>query len=874
MIIADIVERSSAYVPEWRYHQGSPDAGSALVNVWADMLAGTETRLQSLPENNRRAMLDASGLEPLPALPSTGYLVFELPEDDDGLVTAGIAPKGTEVASAEPPEATLATVRDVPLTTARLKAAILTDGASDTARVIEDPHDLIPFAEGEACTHIWTFSHPYAFEVSAGRALRLRPDVRGLSLAELCSEAASWEYLDECGWTSFAALRSDGTDIHLSFPQQKSGICTRIRLLLHSFSTFAQASLAGILAWPEGAELLAEALYVADEQQGTGGFYPFGQQLYPQSTLSVACPEALTKPGARVELAFSFQTEEVPIEGYPDPPIIKKKIMYKEDFEVPLAYEVSIAEVVWEYFNGVGWALLPVDGSSSSALFSGPSPISRVRRLSFICPEDLASVLCGAHDLPFIRARVTSVANLGRTKGHFLVPRIEQLRFRYHYDEGIPLSSASVAEYGETRTVSFSASTPTPTSPPAPALAPTPTPASPPTSTPASTSPPASPSVLPAPPPLLTRLEADPIFYLGFDRPFEDASILFALEHVLDTPPLTWEFYSEAGWRPLDVHDGSKGLAKTGIVVVHTPRPIVASRVMGTEAYFIRLVDVQRRLADGPGQGPHIRGIWLNAVKARALVTGTDSNRAAFAYRNLAVSLPLVSSVYNPLPTHGGSPAEDETEFIERVTVRFNNRGRAVTASDYEQLAQAASRHVLRCACLSNTDEQGAYRLGHSCVVILSRDEMVDDFESLAHEVVTYLEDRRSLAFSGSFSVVAPRFVEVCVKAQLLISDLQDAFVLKQNVLAALKGYLDPRFGGVKGRGFAVGTLPDAHQVEAALKQVSGIVHVASLDLSYLCASAIGPVRRSYANAIRDPFVLPTNGQHDIGLSVDTRGAS
>jgi hypothetical protein len=114
--------------------------------------------------------------------------------------------------------------------------------------------------------------------------------------------------------------------------------------------------------------------------------------------------------------------------------------------------------------------------------------------------------------------------------------------------------------------------------------------------------------------------------------------------------------------------------------------------------------------------------------------------------------------------------------------------------------------------------------------------------------------------------VVAPRFVEVCVNAQLLIDDLQDVFSLKHHVLSTLEAYLDPRYGGNEGQGFAIGSLPDTHTIETNLKRIPGVLQVFALDVSYLCESAEGLVRRSYNNAIRDPFVLPINGTHEIYL--------
>jgi phage-related baseplate assembly protein len=845
-LLAEVEAKAPFYTPEWRYHRSSPDAGTALAFIWADMLSGTSERYHQLLGNYRRGLIDAVGFVPQPPLPSKGYLCFELAEEaDEGMVL----PKGTAVASAEPDEALLETQRDLYLSPARIVAAICTNGRADTAKVLEEPRDFCPFAEGDPCMRTWSFVHPYAFDMAAGATLKLRPQLLGVTVEALDGEAFTWEYLEDELWRPFEAVRAAKGELLATYPADKTAACTEIRFsiaanaaavshvaaaaITTTADALSDAQLQEFAVFPSGVGLVPDAVYCGDEQQTGEGLYPFGRQFYPYASVLFACGEALSKPGALVELSFALKTEEVPIEGYPDPPIIRKNIMRKEDFELPPSYEVAILEVVWEYYNGTGWAVLPVEdndqvvgtaatpaASTAAGMFSEPLPAPRTQRLRFVCPSDMAPALQGAHELPFIRARIANIANFGRTKGHYLTPFISRLRFRYCYDEGLVLSEAFVEELGELRTIALNTAQP-----------------------------------------LITRLLAQPILYLAFSRPVKEGSLLFEMDSAgpsLVPGPLKWEYCDGQHWAPLDVHDGTEGLLKTGLLTFHAS--LAPTRVMGVEACFIRAVAP----AHTGGASSRIINIWTNAASALARNPGVASNRAALSYDSLALPVATVVAAYNPLPTHSGCAEEDEEAFVRRVTARFNNHDRAITATDFEELALAASPLVLRCRCFSHTAASGAYAQGECTLVVLTRDEHHGDFAPLAQQVAQSLNSRRALAFGGPLHVVAPRFAEVNVSARLLIVETEDSFTVKRMAAAALDAFLDARQGGALGEGFVVGTLPAPGMIAAVLKRVEGVKHVIKLDAWYRCDTPHGPTRRDYAHASTDAFVLPKQGSYAL----------
>ena len=92
----DIIEYMNTcakqYVPEWRYDSEHPDAGTALVSLFADMMYDNIRRF------NRSAAMDMLSffvelhVNMLPSRPAEGFITFELPAglESEKEVPAGI----------------------------------------------------------------------------------------------------------------------------------------------------------------------------------------------------------------------------------------------------------------------------------------------------------------------------------------------------------------------------------------------------------------------------------------------------------------------------------------------------------------------------------------------------------------------------------------------------------------------------------------------------------------------------------------------------------------------------------------------------------------------------------------------------------------
>lgn len=132
----------------------------------------------------------------------------------------------------------------------------------------------------------------------------------------------------------------------------------------------------------------------------------------------------------------------------------------------------------------------------------------------------------------------------------------------------------------------------------------------------------------------LTAFGAEPALYLAFDRPFERAAFISlfvdlagpesSLSSPLESgnPNVAWEYWGAAGWRSLDVADGTLELTTSGTVAFLAPddaAPVVLfSRTDPAEEpdelprWWLRA-----RLVNGSyDHPPRVRGIYVNSVMA------------------------------------------------------------------------------------------------------------------------------------------------------------------------------------------------------------------------------------------------------------------
>lgn len=93
-ILEYIKKCARQYVPEWRYDESDPDAGTALASLFADMACENIRRFNLTAAGDLFSFFDEVNARLLPACPAEGFITFELP---DGVESAEEVPLQTRL---------------------------------------------------------------------------------------------------------------------------------------------------------------------------------------------------------------------------------------------------------------------------------------------------------------------------------------------------------------------------------------------------------------------------------------------------------------------------------------------------------------------------------------------------------------------------------------------------------------------------------------------------------------------------------------------------------------------------------------------------------------------------------------------------------
>jgi predicted phage baseplate assembly protein len=224
---------------------------------------------------------------------------------------------------------------------------------------------------------------------------------------------------------------------------------------------------------------------------------------------------------------------------------------------------------------------------------------------------------------------------------------------------------------------------------------------------------------------------------------------------------------------------------------------------------------------------------------------GTAGNLGAHRLVVLKSSLSYVASVTNRLPATGGADVESLEHAKMRAGAFLRTRDRAVTAADYESLAQQASTAVARAKCLDPADfpagaGRNAPKPGTVVVAILPSvanperalaPEELKPSAELIETVRAFLDERRLI--TTVVDVRAARCLRVAVRASVDCLIPGQTEHVRFQVEQALYRLLNPFVGGPDGSGgWPFGRDLSIYDVHAAIQRVPGIELVADVRLS------------------------------------------
>ena len=657
---------AASYVPEWRWDDREPDVGVILAHLYAAMMENTISKYNRSMYNHYLTFLNMLGTRLLPPAPAEGMISMGVTPGGEGVYVD----RGTQVyaaAETETGRVFYETTEAVQALDTELEGVFFTSAARDTivrayARGAEnDPVRLFGFDDyPQLQRHVLYFRDDAVFYTGARtdltvRMVHSRSEKQSRALRETFSnpEMAAWEYYDGENWREMdrvtltqAGIRLVGGRGSRPLETEAAGNAGLIRCRLRKIPE-GGISLTDVSWTAEGTGLSPDAMSSDTVDLRRENFSPFGDVLSLFTAFNLSSREAFCKAGAVIDIDFSLDYFKVPIEqaGVVEDITAYRSIMTREDFATVRERDVRIERVLWEYWNGLGWARLFPTGDYEDFFTPGEEGGGR-RRLTFRCPADMAELALGASSGLFIRARIDKLSYMLSTAGNYIAPFVHHVELRYRYDaEAVPCREILVESNVERRLREL----------------------------------PDSGQV-----PLVTAsLCPDPAMYLCFTGPLEGGPLRIfwdIQEGVFPDPPsLRWEYYGrtvngEAGWKSIEVMDRTENLTRSALVTLVGKPDFVRARFFGAEGYFLRLVDADGRY-DGAGRrnNPVVRGIWPNTVpvvqRERRLpeyfyiTRGERNKRCGLAVSNLAQARVWVNE-------RGALSVKEEERFLSDPEVR------------------------------------------------------------------------------------------------------------------------------------------------------------------------------------------------------------
>jgi uncharacterized phage protein gp47/JayE len=214
---------------------------------------------------------------------------------------------------------------------------------------------------------------------------------------------------------------------------------------------------------------------------------------------------------------------------------------------------------------------------------------------------------------------------------------------------------------------------------------------------------------------------------------------------------------------------------------------------------------------------------------------GLAGNVRAATVTQLLGAVSGVQSVTNPRPGEGGADGESLDQFRQRAPSSLRNRDRAIVPQDYEALALQSSAGVAVARAFPALSPSGIKIPGWVTVMIIpqSQDPRPMPSSGLRQEVRAYLLSRApfDVAAAGGINVVAPEYLPVDVTATLAPTDPAKAGTVELDGLKALAAFFNPLTGGPSGNGWDVGRGVHTSDVAAVLGDVPGVDYVQELAL-------------------------------------------
>jgi predicted phage baseplate assembly protein len=245
---------------------------------------------------------------------------------------------------------------------------------------------------------------------------------------------------------------------------------------------------------------------------------------------------------------------------------------------------------------------------------------------------------------------------------------------------------------------------------------------------------------------------------------------------------------------------------------------------------------------------------------------GVAGNVAVRALTVMKSSIPFISRVENRKPARGGVDPEDLDNARVRGPMLLRTGSRAVTAEDYEHLAQEAAPDVARVRCVPAGEGADAGGVRVLVVPAVPEDEHLR-FESLippealVRTIAEHLDRRRVVG--ARLVVEPPAYQGVTIVAKVLSTATADPNRVQRESLEALYRFFHPVVGGASGDGWPFGRQVHQGEVYAVLQRMRGVELVEDVRL-FAADPVTGERGKPQSRIELDPNALVFSYGHQV----------
>ncbi len=612
-------ELVSSYTPEWRFDPEQPDIGTALGLIYLNQMSDNIKRLNRLPGKYHTEFANLLGISLLPAYPSSGILVAELASD----TIPGVAlPCGTkllgETANGKP--VIFETVSDIYVTSARLtdlvaispkrgkiipimngprplnlfapSADIEADLSESEPEAAPPPFSLFDFDADGIEKNALLLYHKSIFDAQDGMSIYIRPIAPdGSSLADEFADSKRYQFMRKTaeGLVSMDSVTVSGDAIVLKQAEKSESVTIGsneffVLCLKRTEPVADDIILSDLRISAVCDEAPPEFVLHGSDEEDSQEFMPFGETANLYDECYIGDDRLFAQEGADVRMRFKLSSQDKLVTFTPQQEEAELKVIKRKPQAVLFSTVTTSPEKISvEYYNGLGWKKL-ICKTDWSELFNGKNEGEMV--LSFICPDDWNPITNGGFNSRMLRMRIIQADNCYLQPCIHTMPKISGLMLSCTYESAWKQPQLLQRACG---TQTFDLTELLLSAKPFPAFTPLP-------------------------------YSCDAL-YMGLDEKPEGAplSLLFdAAESVLpDDNPLTFEYSTINGFKPLKIIDGTKSLTRSGTILFLPPNDFAAVKVEGTSRFWLRLTDVSELSGKPARFRPVIRQLLMNAVDIR-----------------------------------------------------------------------------------------------------------------------------------------------------------------------------------------------------------------------------------------------------------------